>query len=118
MTKICDIHDDVKKQLKEFRFSKNKDNAALIREFFDCFYKQKKLKLPFSVKIDREKQEVIVDELINDISVDELQEQLPGHQPRFVIYQYKMIHADRVSYPLSFIFFSPRDSQVGSIFPI
>jgi hypothetical protein len=68
------------------------------------------------VKIDREKQEVIVDELLNDVSLEELQEQLPGHQPRFIIYQYKMEHADRISYPLSFIFFSPRDSQVHSDF--
>lgn len=41
-----------------------------------------------------------------------LQEQLPSHQPRFIVYSYKMVHDDRVSYPMCFIFFTPRDSMV------
>lgn len=65
------------------------------------------------MKVDREKQIVCVDELIDDISIDDLKEQLPGHQPRYIIYTYKMIHEDqRVSYPMCFIFYTPRDSQM------
>ncbi|XP_053957604.1 glia maturation factor beta isoform X1 [Anastrepha ludens] len=65
------------------------------------------------LKVDREKQLVVLDELLEDISVDELQETLPGHQPRYVIYTYKMIHDDqRISYPMCFIFYTPRDSQI------
>lgn len=65
------------------------------------------------VKVDREKQLVCVDEHIEDITIDDLQEQLPGHQPRYIVYSYKMIHDDqRVSYPMCFIFYTPRDSQI------
>lgn len=68
----------------------------------------------FLVKVDREKQLVVLDELIEDVSVDDLQETLPGHQPRYVIYTYKMVHDDqRISYPMCFIFYTPRDSQVS-----
>lgn len=66
-----------------------------------------------TVKVDREKQLVCVDELLDEISVDELQEQLPGHQPRYIVYSYKMVHDDkRISYPMCFIFYTPRDSQM------
>lgn len=65
------------------------------------------------MKVDREKQLVCVDELLDEISVDELQEQLPGHQPRYIVYSYKMVHDDkRISYPMCFIFYTPRDSQM------
>uniref|UniRef100_A0A336MIW9 cytidine deaminase n=1 Tax=Culicoides sonorensis TaxID=179676 RepID=A0A336MIW9_CULSO len=93
-TTICDISDDVKEELKKFRFSKS-NNAALI------------------LKVDREKKLIVVDELIEDVSLEDLQEQLPSHQPRYIIYSYKMIHDDaRVSLPMVFIYFTPRDSQV------
>ncbi|KAH8352302.1 hypothetical protein KR084_003371, partial [Drosophila pseudotakahashii] len=93
--KICDISNEVLEELKKFRFSKSKTNAALI------------------LKVDREKQTVVLDEFIDDISVDDLREQLPGHHPRYVIYTYKMVHDDqRVSYPMCFIFYTPRDSQI------
>lgn len=39
-------------------------------------------------------------------------EELPGHQPRYVVLSYKMVHDEddgRVSYPLCFIFITPRD---------
>lgn len=82
-------------QRKHFFFSK-------LTVFFVC-----------TVKVDREKQLVCVDELLDEISVDELQEQLPGHQPRYIVYSYKMVHDDkRISYPMCFIFYTPRDSQM------
>lgn len=69
------------------------------------------------MKIDREKQLVILDEEYDDITLDELSEMMSGHQPRFIIYSYKMIHDDqRISYPMCFIFYTPRDSQVGDFF--
>lgn len=37
---------------------------------------------------------------------------MPGHQPRYIIYSFRREHGDgRISYPLCFIFFTPRDSQ-------
>ncbi|XP_067009717.1 glia maturation factor [Anabrus simplex] len=93
--KVCDIGDDVRDALKKFRFRKNETNAALI------------------LKVDREKQRICVDELLEDVSVDELRENLPGHQPRFVVYSYRMEHGDgRVSFPMCFIYITPRDSQM------
>lgn len=56
---------------------------------------------------------VVLDETHDDITVDDLREELPGHQPRYIVYSYKMEHEDkRVSYPICFIFYTPRDSQV------
>uniref|UniRef100_A0A8C4RBL1 Glia maturation factor gamma n=1 Tax=Erpetoichthys calabaricus TaxID=27687 RepID=A0A8C4RBL1_ERPCA len=43
-----------------------------------------------------------------DISPDELKNELPERQPRFVVYSYKYVHDDgRISFPLCFIFSSP-----------
>ncbi|MEQ2285241.1 hypothetical protein AMECASPLE_029791, partial [Ameca splendens] len=100
---VCDVHEDLVKKLKEFRFRKETNNAAII------------------MKIDKEKQLVILEEEHEDISPDELKDELPERQPRypfelresesqetFVVYSYKYQHDDgRVSYPLCFIFSSP-----------
>ena len=41
-----------------------------------------------------------------------LQEELPDHQPRFLLYSFPHVHADsRISYPLCLIFSSPRESK-------
>ncbi|CAG9863271.1 unnamed protein product [Phyllotreta striolata] len=91
---ICSVTPEVKQALKDFRFRKGNDTAALV------------------LKVDREKQEIIVDEKFEDISVDQLQESLPSHQPRYVVLSYRQAHKDgRVSFPLCFIFFTPRDSH-------
>lgn len=93
--KVCDINDDVKEALRKFRFRKAQSNAALI------------------LKVDREKQKICIDDLMEDVSLDELRETLPGHQPRYVVYSYRMEHGDgRVSFPMSFIYITPRDAQM------
>lgn len=80
---------------------------SIVMFFFFQFY------FLILVKIDKETHTVLVDEYIDEISIEDLQEQLPSHQPRFVIYSYKMIHDDsRISYPMCFIYLTPRDSQV------
>lgn len=94
-TKVCDIGDDVKETLRKFRFRKATTNAALI------------------MKVDREKQQVCVDEILDDVTLEELRDILPSHQPRYVIYCCKMEHGDgRVSFPMCFIYFTPRDSHM------
>nr|CAD7592245.1 unnamed protein product [Timema genevievae] len=36
------------------------------------------------------------------------------HQPRYVVYSYRMAHQDgRVSFPMCFIYYTPRDSQIA-----
>ncbi|XP_063392340.1 glia maturation factor beta [Cydia fagiglandana] len=92
---VCDIGDDVKEKLKKFRFSKHNENCALI------------------LKVNREKQTLEVDEELESVELEELQDILPSHQPRFIVYSYKMEHEDgRTSFPMCFIFYTPRDAHM------
>ncbi|XP_074498496.1 glia maturation factor gamma [Sebastes fasciatus] len=87
---VCDVDESLKALLNKFRFRKETNDAAIL------------------IKIDMEKQLVILENELQDISLDELREELPEHQPRFIVYSYKYSHDDgRVSYPLCFIFSSP-----------
>ncbi|XP_072895971.1 glia maturation factor beta isoform X1 [Hemitrygon akajei] len=87
---LCGVDEQLKEMLKKIRFRKETTNAALI------------------MKIDQEQHMVILDEQYEDISPEELRNELPEHQPRFVVYSYRYTHSDgRISYPLCFIFFSP-----------
>ncbi|XP_060516673.1 glia maturation factor beta [Cylas formicarius] len=91
---ICEITSEVKQALKEFRFSKAQYTRALV------------------LKVDREKQQIVIDDTLEDTTIEDLQESLASHQPRYIILSYKQEHKDgRVSYPLCFIFFTPRDSH-------
>ncbi|KAI5611783.1 glia maturation factor beta, partial [Silurus asotus] len=103
---VCEVDGDLVKKLRDFRFRKETSNAAII------------------MKIDKDRQLVVLDEEYEDISPDELKDELPERQPRyplllfltcthtqthtFLVYSYKYQHDDgRVSYPLCFIFSSP-----------
>ncbi|KAG7470694.1 hypothetical protein MATL_G00116520 [Megalops atlanticus] len=90
---VCDVDESLKEKLKKFRFLKETNNAAIL------------------MKIDKDKQLVILEEEYEDISLDDLKNELPERQPRYPplhCEHYKYIHADgRVSYPLCFIFSSP-----------
>ncbi|KAF6077593.1 glia maturation factor gamma [Phyllostomus discolor] len=60
------------------------------------------------MKVDKDRQMVVLEEEFQNISPEELKMELPERQPRFVVYSYKYAHEDgRVSYPLCFIFSSP-----------
>ncbi|KAL7876814.1 hypothetical protein AOLI_G00014100 [Acnodon oligacanthus] len=86
---VCEVDGDLVKKLRDFRFRKETNNAAII------------------MKIDKDRQLVILDEEHEDISPDDLKDELPERQPRYPsLYKYQ--HDDgRVSYPLCFIFSSP-----------
>ncbi|XP_018326880.1 glia maturation factor gamma-like [Agrilus planipennis] len=91
---MCDITPQVKETIKNFRFRKGDDTSAII------------------LKIDRKKQEILVDEIFEGTSIEELRETLQEHQPRYIILSYKQVHDDgRISYPLVFIYYTPRDSH-------
>ncbi|KAK9879384.1 hypothetical protein WA026_006454 [Henosepilachna vigintioctopunctata] len=91
---ICEVTDEVRQTLKKFRFRKDQNIAALI------------------LKVDREKQQIIIDETLENTTIEELQENLQSHQPRYIVLSYRQEHNDgRVSYPLCFIYFTPRDSH-------
>lgn len=51
-----------------------------------------------------------------DISLEDLAQQLPEHQPRYIAYSYCYKHDDgRKSYPLCFIFVSPEGMGAGPL---
>ncbi|XP_056283186.1 glia maturation factor beta [Pseudoliparis swirei] len=87
---VCDVDEELVKMVKKFRLRKETNNAAIV------------------MKIDKEKQLVILEKEHSDISLDDLSDILPERQPRFIVYSYKYVHDDgRISYPLCFIFSSP-----------
>lgn len=88
---ICSIDGDLKEKLKKFRFRKATNNAAIV------------------MKIEKKKRTIILDEEYEDCSVEDVRDELPDSQPRFIIYSYCYQHDDgRKSYPLCFIFVSPQ----------
>ncbi|XP_014679642.1 PREDICTED: glia maturation factor beta-like isoform X2 [Priapulus caudatus] len=87
---VCDIDPDLLTVIKKFRFRQTKENAAII------------------MKIDRATMVVKLDEELENCSIEELQEALPEHQPRYVLFIYRNELGDgRVAYPMCFIFISP-----------
>ncbi|XP_025035766.2 glia maturation factor gamma isoform X1 [Pelodiscus sinensis] len=87
---VCDVDPMLTEMLRKFRFRKETNNAAIL------------------MKIDKERQLVVLEEELQDVSPEELRSELPERQPRFVVYSYKYVHDDgRISYPLCFIFSSP-----------
>lgn len=93
-TATCDIDPQLKSDIQSFLYQRRNDDAALV------------------FKIDKEKKLVVTDELFEDIKLDDLQEHLPSHQPRYILFNYRMTHSDnRISNPIVFIFYTPRDSQ-------
>eukprot|EP00092_Neocalanus_flemingeri_P001930 GFUD01002061.1.p1 GENE.GFUD01002061.1~~GFUD01002061.1.p1 ORF type:complete len:142 (+),score=56.47 GFUD01002061.1:126-551(+) len=92
---VCTIDEDLKNELKKFRYSKAKEGCAII------------------MKVDKDKQMIIEEEKLEDCSVDELRESLPTHQPRFIAYSFCHNHSDgRVSYPMVFLFSTPPGGQI------
>lgn len=88
---VCDVDPELLQKLKKFRFKQTKENAAII------------------MKINAEKLMVILDEELDECSIEELRESLPEHLPRYVVLIYKNeTHSDgRVSFPMCFIYLSP-----------
>ncbi|KAH3853175.1 glia maturation factor beta-like [Dreissena polymorpha] len=87
---ICEISSDVKDRLKKMRFRKEKNVAALL------------------LKVDIASMTVVLDEEYEDTNIEDVQSELPEHQPRFLVISYVYNHGDgRISYPLCFIYISP-----------
>ena len=65
------------------------------------------------MKVDKESQTIVLEELLGNLeTLEELTDSLPDHQPRFIVYSCCLEHADgRNSFPMVFIFFSPRDCK-------
>ncbi|CAN8215680.1 unnamed protein product [Coccothraustes coccothraustes] len=77
---VCDVAEDLVEKLRKFRFRKETNNAAII------------------MKIDKDKQLVVLDEEHEGISPDELKDELPERQPRYpsnaaAIWTYSLLEA-------------------------
>ncbi|KAK6019658.1 kelch repeat protein [Ostertagia ostertagi] len=60
------------------------------------------------VKVNRESQQMILEETMEDCSIDDVREELPQQQPRFLLISYALSHSDgRTSYPMCLVFYSP-----------
>ncbi|XP_025103386.1 glia maturation factor gamma-like [Pomacea canaliculata] len=91
---VCDIDPSLEEVMKKFKFRKEKNVAALV------------------LKINKDKQTVVLDEEYEDVSIDDLQNELPASQPRYILLSYVFKRDDgRESYPLCFIFVSPQGCQ-------
>jgi len=92
---ICEVNQDLQVALKEFRFRKETGQTSAI-----------------IIKVDRESHTLVIDQTFDDVTIEDLVENLPSHQPRYVVLSYRLQHEDdakRISYPLCFIFISPAD---------
>ncbi|KAI9478880.1 MAG: glia maturation factor beta [Benjaminiella poitrasii] len=87
----CDIDESLVQKIKEFRFAKyDTGNAA------------------FVLKIDKKSLKIVEDEVHDNISIEDLVEDLPENTPRFIILSYELKHDDgRKNFPLVFIYWSP-----------
>eukprot|EP00011_Vannellida_sp_DIVA3-517-6-12_P014488 CAMPEP_0114621388 /NCGR_PEP_ID=MMETSP0168-20121206/9204_1 /TAXON_ID=95228 ORGANISM="Vannella sp., Strain DIVA3 517/6/12" /NCGR_SAMPLE_ID=MMETSP0168 /ASSEMBLY_ACC=CAM_ASM_000044 /LENGTH=142 /DNA_ID=CAMNT_0001832587 /DNA_START=37 /DNA_END=465 /DNA_ORIENTATION=+ len=89
-SKTCLIPDELKAQFRKFKLGKNIENVAML------------------IKIDKDKLEVEVEDILEQVSIEELADELPAATPRFIAYSYLYTHSDgRKSFPLVFIFFCP-----------
>ncbi|TBU49116.1 glia maturation factor beta [Dichomitus squalens] len=97
MSHTVDIPQELKAALRKFRFARrNAGHAAMV------------------VKIN--KQKLIMEEVeqFDDISIDDLAEELPENAPRYVLLSYELNHSDgRKSFPLVLINWAPRSSEMS-----
>ncbi|XP_045110309.1 glia maturation factor gamma-like isoform X2 [Portunus trituberculatus] len=92
---LCTINPDLKEKMRKFRFRRATTNAAII------------------MKVDQVSSEIILEEEVEELEdVEALRSAIPDTQPRYVLISWKIEHADgRVSFPMAFIFTTPRDCQ-------
>ncbi|KAG6902245.1 hypothetical protein C0995_002617 [Termitomyces sp. Mi166 len=97
MSQTVDIPQSIKDTLRKFRFARrNSGSAALI------------------IKIN--KQQLILEEVeqFDNISIEELAEELPENSPRYVLLSYELNHSDgRKSFPLVLINWAPTTSETS-----
>ncbi|KAG2019923.1 hypothetical protein CC2G_005315 [Coprinopsis cinerea AmutBmut pab1-1] len=97
MSQTVDIPQSIKDSLRKFRFARrNSGSAALV------------------IKINKAKLAMEEVEQLDDISIEELAEELPENSPRYVVLSYELEHKDgRKSFPLVLINWAPVSSEIG-----
>ncbi|CAO3625327.1 unnamed protein product [Cunninghamella blakesleeana] len=91
----CDIDPALVEKIKQFKFQKfSSGNAA------------------FVLKIDKKKLVIEEDEVYENISLEDLVEELPENTPRYIILSYELKHSDgRTNFPLVFLYWIPSTSK-------
>jgi len=89
-TGICQPVEEVFEKFKKFKNARNLSDAALI------------------FKIDIKTLKIIMDQELTNVTLEDIQAELPDSSPRYIAYIYKYSHPDgRIAYPLMFIYYSP-----------
>jgi len=92
----CDVDSEVLQKLRKFRFSRRSQKGTSA----------------FVLKIDREKLCVVEDEVYDEITLEDLVEELPETSPRYIVLSYELAHGDgRTSYPLVLIYYAPASTK-------
>ncbi|KAI8321449.1 glia maturation factor beta [Martensiomyces pterosporus] len=87
----CQIQPDVLSDLQKLRFAKPGAKPAV-----------------YIAKINRKSHLVVPDESYESISIEDLVDELPDDEPRYVVISYRLEFSDgRVSYPLVYIYYCP-----------
>ncbi|KAG6836784.1 hypothetical protein H0H93_003205 [Arthromyces matolae] len=96
-TATVDIPQSIKDSLRKFRFARRSSgSAALI------------------IKINKSKLVLEEVEQFDEISIEELAEELPENSPRYVVLSYELSHKDgRKSFPLVLINWAPSTSEIS-----
>ncbi|TFK30215.1 glia maturation factor beta [Coprinopsis marcescibilis] len=97
MSVTVDIPQSIKDTLRKFRFARrNSGSAAIV------------------IKINKAKLIMEEVEQFDDISIEELAEELPENSPRYVVLSYELEHKDgRKSFPLVLVNWAPVSSEIG-----
>jgi len=97
MSQTVDIPQSVKDSLRKFRFARrNSGSAALV------------------IKINKPKLVLEEVEQFDNISIEELAEELPENSPRYVMLSYELNHSDgRKSFPLVLLNWAPTTSETS-----
>ncbi|QRW00768.1 cofilin/tropomyosin-type actin-binding protein [Ceratobasidium sp. AG-Ba] len=97
MSQIVEIPQELKDSLRKFRFARRKSGNAA-----------------FVVKIN--KQKLIMEEVeqFDNVSMEDLAEELPEASPRYIVLSYERKHDDgRISFPLIMLNWTPSGSEIG-----
>ncbi|KAL1757181.1 hypothetical protein FB107DRAFT_260157 [Schizophyllum commune] len=99
MSHTVDIPQEIKTALRKFRFARrDQGHAAIV------------------IKINKAKLVMEEVEQFDNISIEDLAEELPENSPRYVVLSYELHHKDgRTSYPLVLINWAPSSSEIGML---
>ncbi|KAF8163649.1 hypothetical protein B0H34DRAFT_696261 [Crassisporium funariophilum] len=99
MSQTVDIPQAIKDSLRKFRFARRSaGSAALV------------------IKINKAKLIMEEVEQFDNISIEDLAEELPENSPRYVVLSYELKHKDgRTSFPLVLLNWAPSSSETGML---